>query len=88
MASPRFKKFFALSIHFSAVRIDLFIVGAGQAEGLGVHVAAPVSPHIEFAAIYTQGCLATVAKDDGRFLMTSPADLASICNNHIEKSLL
>jgi hypothetical protein len=70
------------SIHFSAVRIDLFIVGAGQAEGLGVHVAAAVSPHVEFPAIHTQGRLATVAKNDGRFLTTPPANLASVCNNH------
>jgi hypothetical protein len=76
------------SIHFSTVRIDLFIVGAGQAEGLGVHVAAAVSPHVEFPAIHTQGRLATIAKHDGRFLMTPPADLASICNNHLENSPL
>jgi hypothetical protein len=76
------------SIHFSAVGIDLFIVGAGQAEGLGVHMAAAVSPHVKLAAIHTQGRLATVAKNDGRFLTTPPADLASICNNHLENSPL
>jgi hypothetical protein len=76
------------SIHFPAVRIDFLIVGAGQAKGLGVHVAAAVSPHVEFAAIHTQGLLATIAKYDGRFLMTSLAYLASICNNHLENSPL
>jgi hypothetical protein len=72
------------SIHFSTVRIDFFILGAGQAKGLGVHVAAAVSPHVEFPAIHTQGCLATVAKHDGRFLTTPPAELASIRNNHLK----
>jgi hypothetical protein len=76
------------SIHFPAIGIDLFIVGAGQAKGLGVHVAAAVSPHVEFPAIHTQGRLATVAKNDGRFLTTPPAELASICNNHLENSPL
>jgi hypothetical protein len=76
------------SIHFSTVRIDLFIVGAAQAKGLGVHVAAAVSPHIEFPAIHTQGRLATVAQHDGRFLTTPTAEPASICNNHIENSQL
>jgi hypothetical protein len=76
------------SIHFSAVGIDLFIVGAGQAEGFGVHVAAAVSPHVKFPAIHAQGLLATIAKHDGRFLTTPPADLASICNNHLENSPL
>jgi hypothetical protein len=76
------------SIHFPTVRIDFFIVSAGQAEGLGVHVAAAVPPHVKFPAIHTQGLLATIAKHDGRLPTTPPADLASVCNNHLENSPL
>lgn len=76
------------SIHFAAVRIDFFIRGAGQTKGLGVHVAAAVSPHVEFAAILAQVYFTTIAKHNGWFPTTSPADLASVCNNHLENSPL
>jgi len=74
------------SIHFSTVRIDFFIVGASQAKGLCVHVAAAVSPHVEFPAIHTQRRLATIAQNDGWLMTTPPAYLASIRNNHLENS--
>jgi hypothetical protein len=83
---PFFSGYAKPSIHFPAIGIDFFIVGASQAKGLGVHVATAVSPHVEFPAIHTQGRLATVAQHDGRFLMTSSAYLASIRNNHLENS--
>jgi len=42
-------------IHFPAIGINLFIVGTGKTKSLGIHMAAAISPHIEFPAIHTQG---------------------------------
>jgi hypothetical protein len=74
-------------IHFPAIGINLFIVGTGKTKSLGIHMAAAISPHIEFPAIHTQGDGTSVTKHNRRFPAAPLTNFFSICNNHFDGSL-
>ena len=67
---------------FAAPRVDLNIIGAGRAEGFGVHMAASIAPQVKFSAILAQGRVAAVTIDNSIIFPAKTASYLCFDNSH------
>ena len=66
----------------SSIRVHGGVFEAGRAEGLGVHVPAPVAPQVPAPAVGAKMNGAAIAEHDGRILSADLAECFAVRDNH------
>ncbi|MCX5847294.1 MAG: hypothetical protein NTW12_13210 [Deltaproteobacteria bacterium] len=65
----------------AAVRVDFNVIKTGMAEYFCIHVAAAITPEVEFTALYAERNLTAITEDDGRDFSATRAGSVCVCNN-------
>ena len=68
-------------VQTASVRVYFNVIKTGMAEYFCIHVAAAITPEVEFTAVYAERNLTAITEDDGRDFSATRAGSVCVFNN-------